>query len=88
MDIHLDLCVTLFSPAVRIHPVILTQPGTPVSFRGMLIHLFIWFPETPDFPMFPISGNSGAPMFPISGKLWTPMFSDISHLFMYFTFHL
>jgi len=75
-------------PAVRICSAILTQPGTPVSFQGMLFICLFNFQKLWTFRCFPISGNSGALTFPISRKLQTPMFSDISHSFMYFTFHL
>ena len=54
-----------FSTAIRICFTVLTQPGTPVSFQGMFIHLLFDF-----------------------WKLQTPTFSDISHSYMYFTFHL
>ena len=50
--------------------------------------LVIRFPETPEFPMFSISRklqNSDISNF---RKLRTPTFFDISHSFMYFTFHL
>ena len=50
--------------------------------------LVIWFPETPEFPIFSISRklqNSDVSDF---RKLRTPTFFDISHSFMYFTFHL
>ena len=67
---------------------VLTQPGTPVSFRGMCICLLFDFRKTPEFPMFSISGklrNSDVSNF---WKLRTPTFFVISHSFMYFTFHL
>ena len=37
---------------VRIRSTVLTQPGTPVSFRGMLLFVYIRFPETPDSDVF------------------------------------
>jgi len=38
--------------SVRICSIVLIQPRTPVSFWGILIHLFIWFPETLDSDIF------------------------------------
>ena len=78
-------CVRILLESVH---TVLTQPGTLVSFRGMCILLVIRFPETPEFPMFSISGklrNSDVSDF---RKLRTPTFFVISHSFMYFTFHL
>ena len=69
-------------------PTVLTQPGTPVSFRGMCICSLFDFRKLRNFPMFSISGklrNSDVSNF---WKLQTPTFFDISHSFMYFTFHL
>ena len=67
---------------------VLTQPGTLVSFWGMCIHLLFDFWKLQNFQCFPFPENSGTPTFPISRKFQTPTFFDISHSFMYFTFHL
>ena len=69
-------------------PTVLTQPGTPVSFRGMCICSLFDFRKLRNFPMFSISGklrNSDVSDF---WKLRTPTFFVISHSFMYFTLHL
>ena len=65
---------------------VLTQPGTLVSFQGMFIYsLFdFWklrifrcfpFPENPGTPTFPISGNSGLRRFPIFSYYVITLFS-------------
>ena len=50
--------------------------------------LVIQFLETPEFPMFSISGKLRNSDISDFWKLWTPMFFVISHSFMYFTFYL
>ena len=45
---------------------VLTQPGTPVSFRGMFIYSLFDFWKLRNFRCFPFPENSGTPMFPIS----------------------
>ena len=45
---------------------VLTQPRTPVSFRGMCIHLLFNFWKLRNFRCFPFLENSGTPTFPIS----------------------
>ena len=45
---------------------VLTQPGTPVSFRGMYIYLLLDFRKLRNFRCFPFPENSGTPTFPIS----------------------
>ena len=57
-----------FSTAVRICFTVLTQPGTPVSFQGMFIHLLFDFWKLWIFQCFPFPENSGTPMFLISGN--------------------
>ena len=47
---------------------ILTQPGTPVSFRGMCIYLLFDFRKLRNFRCFPFPENSGTPTFPFSGN--------------------
>ena len=47
---------------------VLTQPGTPVSFRGMCICLLFDFWKLQNFRCFPFLENSGTPTFPISGN--------------------
>ena len=47
---------------------VLTQPGTPVSFRGMCIHLLFDFWKLWNFRCFPFPENSGTLMFLISGN--------------------
>ena len=47
---------------------VLTQPGTPVSFRGMFIHSLFDFRKLRNFRCFPFPENSGTPTFPISGN--------------------
>jgi len=62
---------------------VLTQPRTLVSFQGMLIHSFIWFLETLDFPIFSISRKLWSSDVFHFWKLWNLMFSnmfDILHL--------
>ena len=54
---------------------ILTQPGTPVSFRGMCICLLFDFRKLRNFRCFPFPENSGTPMFPISGNSGLRRFS-------------
>ena len=71
---------------IRSHGSNITQNSG--EFPRYVYLLVIWFLETPEFPMFSISGklwNSDLSNF---RKLWTPTFFDISHSFMYFTFHL
>ena len=53
---------------VRICSTVLTQPGTPVSFRGMCICLLFDFRKLRKFRCFPFPENSGTPTFPISGN--------------------
>ena len=69
-------------------PMVLTQPGTPVSFRGMFIHSLFDFQKLRNFRCFPFPENSGTPTFPISGNSGLRRFFVISHSFMYFIFHL
>ena len=47
---------------------VLTQPGTPVSFQGMYIHLLFDFRKLRNFQCFLFPENSGTPTFPISGN--------------------
>ena len=47
---------------------VLTQPGTPVSFRGMFIYLLFNFQKLWIFQCFPFPENSGTLTFPISGN--------------------
>ena len=47
-------------------PMVLTQPGTPVSFRGMCICSLFDFWKLRIFRCFPFPENSGTPTFPIS----------------------
>ena len=47
-------------------PTVLTQPGTPVSFRGMCICSLFDFWKLRIFQCFPFPENSGTPTFPIS----------------------
>ena len=56
------------SQPVRIRSTVLTQPGTPVSFRGMCICLLFDFWKLRKFQCFPFLENSGTPMFLISGN--------------------
>ena len=49
-------------------PTVLTQPGTPVSFRGMCIYLRFDFRKLRNFRCFPFPENSGTPTFPFSGN--------------------
>ena len=49
-------------------PTVLTQPGTPVSFRGMFIRSLFNFWKLRIFQYFPFPENSGTPTFPISGN--------------------
>ena len=53
---------------VRIRSTVLTQPGTPVSFRGIFICLLFDFRKLQIFQCFPFPENSGTPTFPISGN--------------------
>ena len=53
---------------VRICSMVLTQPRTPVSFRGMFIYSLFDFRKLRIFQCFPFPENSGTPMFPISGN--------------------
>ena len=57
---------------VRIRSMVLTQPGTPVSFRGMFIHSLFDFQKLRIFWCFPFLENSGTPTFLISrnSRLW------------------
>ena len=47
---------------------ILTQPRTPVSFRGMCIVCYSISGNSGNFRCFPFPENSGTPTFPISGN--------------------
>ena len=47
---------------------ILTQPGTPVSFRGMCIVCYSISGNSGNFRCFPFPENSGTPTFPFSGN--------------------
>ena len=49
-------------------PTVLTQPGAPVSFRGMCICLLFDFRKLRNFRCFPFPENSGTPTFLISGN--------------------
>ena len=51
---------------------VLTQPGTPVSFQGMFIHLLFDFWKLQMFQCFPFPENSRTLIFLISGNsgLW------------------
>ena len=63
---------------------VLTQPRTPVSFRGMCICLLFDFRKLRNFRCFPFLENSGTPMFPISGN------SGLRHflIFLYYVITL
>ena len=64
--------------SVRICSTVLTQPGTPVSFRGMFIYSLFDFRKLRIFQCFPFLENSGTPMFLISrnsGLRRFPIFS-------------
>ena len=64
---------------VRIHSMVLTQPGTPVSFRGMFIHSLFDFQKLRIFRCFPFPENSGTPTFPISGNSGLQRFPRFSY---------
>ena len=57
-----------FYSVVRIRSMVLTQPGTPVSFRGMFICSLFDFRKLRIFRCFPFPENSGTPTFLISGN--------------------
>ena len=60
-------------------PTVLTQPGTPVSFRGMLFRSLFDFRKLRNFRCFPFPENSGTPTFPISGNSGLRRFPRFSY---------
>ena len=58
---------------------VLTQPGTPVSFRGMFIYSLFNFRKLRIFQCFPFPENSGTPTFPISGNSGLRCFPRFSY---------
>ena len=86
-SLHIPTC-TSSSPVIPIHCHLLPTFGYCIPGQTPLTQLPELGSWSLDFPMFSISRklqNSNISNF---WKLQTPTFSDISHSFMYFTFHL